>query len=210
MALISIAVYHVSAFSIMVFCLFLLLYVQIPGLFIVTVLRTKIAHFSEKLLISFFAGWALTVIAYLLSNYTGLPIFLMFTGPVLSSLYIARIIRDKSVSVRPIIDSIKKTPPSLSLALIVLTIYVLFSTQFLYMSPGYCKNIFLSIDKAYQAGLISSLSHGYPIRCPWVDGLIEYYHVFTQLLLSVHVRLFKLTHDFMAMTCSPYMLIYFR
>ena len=51
----------------------------------------------------------------------------------------------------------------------------------------------MSLDKGYQMGLIGSLSHGYPLVDPHVAGRLVHYHIFSQILLAVPVRLFGLT-----------------
>lgn len=208
MVLISIAVYHASVPGMLVFLMFLLFWVQIPGLLITELCRVRFEHASEKFLISFFSGWALTVAVYFLSDLLSMFPLMYVPGPLMSALYIFMLLSGRAEHPLNVNIRFSKIPAAFCAAVVILMAYVFLNTQFLYISPDHCSSVYPSIDKTYQAGLIASLSHGYPLRCPWVHGVIEHYHIFTQIFLAVPVALFGLTPDFMVMSCSPYLTVY--
>lgn len=209
MALISFIVYKASITSMLIFVFFFLFYIQLPGFLVTGLAKADFIHLSESLLISSFAGWALVVAAYFITVLTGTHIPMYFAGPMLSLLYLYMLYRRK---LEPALYG-KLKPASISAAFCVMAVilmaYVFLNTQFVYLSPEYSQNTMISIDKAYQGGLITSLSRGYPLQSPWIYGIIEHYHMFTQAMLSVPLSLFGLTPDFLVMSASPYLSVYF-
>ena len=206
--LVSVLVYHADFRGLLLFALYILAYVHFPGRFILRVLKVRTGHISSDLMLSFFTGWALTVALYFVSAYSGVSLILYGCGPVLTVLYLIPAIRDGSVrqSVRSF--SFTRIPLGLFFSALLIMLYVFLNTQFLYMDPGHCDNIYASIDKCYQMGLISSLTKGYPLVNPWVADRLVYYHIFSQILLSVPVSLLGLKVDFIVMSCCPYLSVY--
>lgn len=206
--IISKALYHVHIPELAVFAFFAVCYVQLPGLLIVRLLRIRTRHISEDLLISFFTGWALVVAEYFLCDLIGSKLILFISGPLCTLAYVCLLIRrrfDPAVLGKL---SLRRVPAAMFIATAILMTYVFLNSQFLYLSPELCDEVFAGIDKVYQMGLSMSLTHGYPLQSPWVHGVVEYYHLYTQILLAVPAMLFGLTPDFLAMSCSPYMTTY--
>lgn len=205
---ISVFIYHVHIPELAVFAFFAVCYMQLPGLLIVRLLKIRTRHISEDLLISFFAGWALMVALYFLCELIGSNLLLYISGPVCSAAYIWLLYTKRAGAAVLGKLSLRRIPAAMYAAAAILMTYVFLNSQFLYLSPELCDEVFAGIDKVYQMGLSMSLTHGYPLQSPWVHGVIEYYHLFTQILLAVPVMLFGLTPDFLAMSCSPYMTTY--
>ena len=209
MALISFVVYKADAASLLVFVFFFIFYVQLPGFLVTGLVKADFRHLSGRLLISSFAGWALAVAGYFITVMIGTRILLYCAGPLLSLIYLYMLYKRK---LSPSLCG-KLKPSGLSAAFyagaVILMAYVFLNTQFVYLSPEYSNNIMISIDKAYQGGLVSSLSRGFPLKSPWVYGATEHYHIFTQALLSVPMSLFGLTPDFLILSASPYLSVYF-
>ena len=206
MTVISVVVYHASVFGLLAFFCYIVFFVELPGLLIMHAARFRFSHISETLTASFCAGWALIVIEYFISATTHFWLLLYVIGPALSLAYIYLVYRKR-------IDNplarfrFSGLHLSFLIAFLLMMLYVFLQTQFVYMDPDYCENIHLSIDKAYQMGLITSLTHGFPLANPWVSGRIVHYHIFTQILLAVPVKLFGLDADFMIMSCNPYITV---
>lgn len=205
MAVIAITVYHADVGSLFVFFTFLLFYIQLPGGFLLRILKFNSGHVSPNLLVSFFSGWALLVALYFISDLLETSILLYAIGPICSLAYISLLFikRFDYIAVRRFRFS--DLPLSLYIFVLLLFAYIMLETQFLYMSPEHCSNIAPSIDKTYQMGLISVLSHDYPLADPWVYGINVNYHIFSQILFSVPMTLFGLSADFLVMSCHPYM-----
>ena len=63
-------------------------------------------------------------------------------------------------------------------------------------------------DKAYHIGLINSLSHDYPLESPWISGIIINYHIFSEMMLSIPVRLFDIPADLVTLSFGPFFTAY--
>lgn len=209
MALISFIVYKASIASMLIFVFFFVFYVQLPGFLVTGLIKADYGHLSAKLLISSFAGWALSVALYFITDLIGTNILLYCAGPLLSILYLYMLYNKR---LEPsLYGKLKpsKRSAAFCIAIVILMAYIFLNTQFVYLSPEYSQNIMTRIDKAYQSGMIGSLSHGYPLKNPWVYGIIGHYHLFTHMMLSEMISIFGLTPDFLAMSASPYLSVYF-
>ena len=202
MVFIAIFIYHANVVALFIFFLFLIFYVQIPGFFILRLANVQSNHISSQLLISFFAGWFLIILEYFLTELIGTNLLLYSLGPILSGTCIYAILY-KRISSPKKINFNKISIVAMIFAVLTL-FYVLLNTQYIFLSPEVSTSIYASVDKYYQMGLINSLSQGYPLANPWVAGRYVYYHIFTQILYSVPVRLFALDSWFIIMSCAPY------
>ena len=208
MVLVSVVVYHTSAVRMLIFFAYLVFYVQLPGALLCRLFCIKTGHYSSDLLLSFFSGWAVTVGIYFLTDASGFSALLLSAGPVMSVIYIIQIIRDRSAIDRLNRFSPFRVPAAFYVFIVLLMAFVMLTTQYLYMSPEIASRTYVSMDKAYEMGLISQLAQDFPLRNPWVAGRIVHYHIFTQILLAVPVKLFGLTADFAVMTSNPLMTVY--
>lgn len=205
--IISAAVYHTNITRLVVFFLFMLISVQLPGMLITSSLKIRTGHISSDLIVSFFSGWALCIAGYFFCTSVNNNIVLYLLGPLLSCIYCYKLYKESGF--KAISDfSISKIPASFFVFIILLFSFTMLTTQFQYMSPEYSRYIYSTMDKTYQMGLIGSLARDYPLVNPWVSGKIVYYHIFTQILLAIPVRLFGFTPDFLVMSCCPYLTTY--
>lgn len=207
MLLTAILVYHASAAGLFIFLLFIVFYVQLPGCLIASFFKICLDEASSNWLISLFLGWALVVFEYFVSDIIGTSILLYAIGPAFSICYIINCFRNSKKSLSLTFNPLR-VPVGLYIAAVVLLLYILLSTQFIYMNPALSDSIFVSTDKAYQMGLINAIVRGFPLANPWVSGRIVNYHIFTQILYAIPVKLFGLTSDFMIMSCSPFFTAY--
>ena len=208
MVLISLVIYHASLPGLLLFFCFVMLFIAIPGLLAVRLSGFGTGHVSADLLVAFFAGWAMVLAEYFLSQLTGTGNLLFVIGPVCSAAYICLLIKGR---LRPLITrrlSPARIPASYFLFIALLMAYVFMFTQFQYLAPEYAQNVHSSLDKVYQMSLIGSLSHGYPLVDPLVHGRIVHYHIFSQILLAVPVMLFDMSPDFLVMSCTPYLTVF--
>lgn len=206
--LISIIVYKAPIVNFAIFFAYIAFYVQLPGLFILRTLKVQFKHLSTTLAIGLFTGWSLVIVQYFLCNAIGNFLLLYVLGPVLSLAYIYAAIKGKNDNpLRNILSLRGVSTAFLIFALLVLA-YALLNTQFIYMSPEYADNTYMNADKAYHMSLIISLSHGYPLKSIQVAGNIIHYHIFSELLYAVSMRLFGLAPDFLLMSAGPLMTVY--
>ena len=205
---IGITAFGASLKGIVIFLLFVLFYVQLPGMLIGRLLGFAPRHVSTALVVGFYLGWALELAAYFAAEaLRGLDLILYVTGPACSAVYIALLLmtrgRRQSLQLSP-----GSIPIFLSITFVLCFFYSLTSTQFGYMSPEISDFTYLYKDDAYHMGIINALAEGYPPSNPWFAGRPLYYHFFTEMLYAIPVRLFGLTSDFMVMSCAPYIIAY--
>lgn len=203
---IAISCYGMSLPSWLVFALFIIAYVQLPGLFIVDSLGLKFNHFSTRLAVGFFVGWAAELLIYFITELINTNVLLYIAGPIATICFFIRFVRSNAKLC--VIESCRKVPLCLSIFTILVLLYALLNTQFAYINPAISDWTYINPDKAYHMGLINSLSHGYPLKSLWIDGVIINYHIFTEILYSIPVRLFGLDADFITMSCTPYLTTY--
>lgn len=206
MFLISGLVYHADWGGLLIFAAFFVFYVQLPGQLIFRALGFRAKHFSTVLSTGFFSGWAFMVLQYFLAELIHTNLLLYAVGPLCSLLYMISLRRRSSkgkgggISFRP-----DRISTSACIFIVLCLLYAMLETQFLYLSPKVDEYIYMNSDTGFHIGLINALSHGYPLVSPWFSGLTFNYHIFTELLYSVPVRLFGLTSDVALLTCGPYM-----
>ena len=196
MLFISAYVYKAPVTSVCVFIVFVIFYVQIPGMLIMRACRVRPKHTSAAFAIGLLSGWALNMLLYFVSDALHTNVLLYAVPPAMSLLYYLLALRgvfEEGFLIKRVRPS--KISPAFCVFAALSLLFVFLKTQYVYMSPEYCDFIYMNVDKAYHMGLINSLSHGYPLECPWFSGLYFNYHIFTELLYSVPIRLFGLTAD---------------
>lgn len=205
MLCVGVFIYGASFSGQLIFAGFILFFVLLPGMFIIDSLSFDSIHFSTRIALGFFSGWCLITLVYFISDALRTNILLYSVGPVLSAAYCIGLIRKKNrgLAIRRI--NFCQVSVNFYLFLLLILLYCLINTQYIYVSPSLSDFTILNPDKAYHMGLANSLSHDYPLESPWLQGFIIYYHYFSELLFSIPIRLFNLDADFIAMSCSPYL-----
>lgn len=203
--------YHAQIGRLAVFALYIVFYVQIPGLYILDLFSLKFSHISTKLCLGLFTGWSLIIIQYFITELIGTNILLYVAGPVLSVLYIVFVsvpaLRGKKGKAFGGF-SFNRMSGAFAVFAVMALAYSLLYTQYLYMAPDTCDFTYLNADRGFHMGLIETLSHGWPMESPWVNGITFNYHIFTEMMYSVPVRLFGLSVDTVLVTCGPFMTVY--
>lgn len=200
MLITAITVYGMSLPYTLIMAAFLIFYVQLPGLFMIDRMGIKCDHISTALTLSVFAGWSMEILVYFINDFIPSDIILSVTGPVLSVLYFYSMFRKKQDSAGIPSFRFSKLPVTLCLFIVGAALYCALHVQFRYLSPQIADFTYMNADKAYHIGLVNSLSHDYPIISPWVSGVVIYYHVFSEMLFSIPVRLFGLPSYFIMLS----------
>lgn len=208
MVLISIIVYGAPIGQLLIMTAFFLLYIQLPGIFMVKWAGIDKDHISTTLITGAFAGWALSILLYFACDWLKNDIALIVAGPLMSAGLIWLYIRDRKNKVSGPHFDVRKLPVSLCFFILLVLLYCLLETQYLYLSPGLSDYTSMNADKAYHMGIINSLSHDYPVQSPWVSGVMIYYHVFSEMMLSIPVRLFGAEADVVTQSFGPLLTTY--
>ena len=181
---------------------------QFPGLMILRLINMKMNHISTAVCTGFFAGWAFITVQYFITDLIGTDVLLYCLGPIFTAAYFVSLKKQKNRIICPNRFRFSRLSAAFCIFAALALFYALLSTQYLYLSPGESDFTYMNADKAYHIGLIDSLSHGWPLVSLWVQGRIIKYHVFTELLLSVPVRLFGVTADVAFFSFNPIMTTY--
>lgn len=208
MGLLGIIVYRASIRELLIMFIFALFYVQLPGLFLIHALSLNNERLSTTLMFGFFTGWAYEIVVYFISDILPTDLLLYIGGPVLSAFFLVKLFRyPDSVSV---LKRMKWSQLSAAFCIFIVLVflYCIINTQYLYVSPAFSESTTMNADKAYHIGLINSLAHDYPMQSPWIQGIYINYHIFSELLLSIPVRLFGVSSDFTTFSFGPYLTSY--
>lgn len=205
----GLTVYKANWPALLLFLGFALIYIQFPGQLMLKLAGFRAAHLSTLLAAGFFAGWAWVTLQYFLTELIRTNLVLYAAGPVCTAVYLLIVFRSRrQEGAFPFRFRFSRLSVAFCLFVTLGFLYTMLETQYLYLSPEVDEFISMNPDKGFHIGLINSLSHGYPLECPWFSGLYFNYHVFTELLYSVPVRLFGLTADVALLTCGPFMTVY--
>ena len=204
----ALCVYHADGRGLLIFTAFIVFYVQLPGQWLVRLAGIRFEHVPAVLASGFFTGWAFVTLQYFITEFVPGDLILYGTGPVCSVIYLITLALSRRGDAAQRLEQRSWLTPSFCIFLVLCLLYSMMLTQYLYLSPSVDQTITMNPDKGFHLGLINSLSHGYPLECPWFAGLYFNYHIFTELLYSVPIRLFGLTADTLLFTCGPYMTVY--
>ncbi|MBR2674903.1 MAG: hypothetical protein IKE52_05555 [Mogibacterium sp.] len=208
LGVIGITVYKISASDFLLAFSFFFFYVQFPGLYLLKRAGLGQKHISVTLAVSLFIGWGFEVLVYFINDVLPTDFLLYISGPILSCLYCLELIRSKDNPLKRRGFRFSRLSPLLCLFVTLVMLYCALNVQFRYLSPEIAKLTMMNSDKAYHLGLINALSHDYPMISPWVAGRVINYHIFTEILLSIPVRLFGMTSDFMMLSFGPFLTTY--
>ena len=218
MLVVSVVVYKAPVPAVCVFIAYILFYVQLPGLLLIRLAGIRPQHASAELVIGLFTGWALNMLLYFITDCIETNVLLYACGPVLSVLYIliCGIGSSKKLSAANgknsgfVLSRLRfgKLPAAWCVFFSLSLLFILLKTQYVYMSPEYCDFIYMNADKAYHMGLINSLAYDYPLQSPWIQGRFINYHIFTEILYAIPVRLFHISSDVVLSSCGPLMTAY--
>lgn len=205
----------VLALLIIFFCFFVL----IPGYAILKRFELQGEHLSTAFSRSFFTGFAFNIALYYLSAVIGTTLVLWIVGPVLSAvcLYQATASSRKgdnssfaassngSAGIgKVIIKAFRELPAGFFVFTAFVFVYSMCATQFSYISPEHSAFAQIKLDFGYHAGIINALASGFPPQDPWVNGITIQYHYYSEMLLSIPVRLFGLPSEEVLLSGTPY------
>ena len=189
------------------FLIFLLFFVLLPGNLVIGNLKLGTSHVSTVLARSFFAGFALIVLLYYLSALVGIRWLILLICPLLSAYRIYKFLREEpGEKLRRLPSFVNGVPASFFLFAACVFLCSLLTTQFKYVDPDFSPFSLMRQDFGFHAGIINALAEGFPPKNPWIDGRIITYHYFSEMILSVPVRLLGVTSDELLMNCTPYLI----
>ena len=207
MLYISVHVYGASLSGLAILAAFALVYVQLPGLLLLKAASLRPKYMSTTLALGFFSGWIIELCVYFLADWLRSEVLLYAAGPALAILYLISSIIDGRRGLQKRIR-INRIPVLFCIFLVLILFYCIINTQYIYLSPTISELTYMNPDKAYHMGLINSLSHDYPLESPWIKGVFINYHIFSEILMSIPVRLFDLSADLLTLSFGPFLTAY--
>lgn len=205
MLAISVNVYGASFPGLCILAAFTVIYVQLPGLLVLRLTGIKQKYLSTQVAVGFFAGWAVNLIVYFIADWLHSTLILYAVCPLLTLVYIAALIHDNKNGIAPRRIRLDRIPVLFCIFFVLILLYCIINTQYLYLSPAISDSTYMNPDKAYHLGLINSLSHDYPLQSPWVSGVFINYHIFSEMLLSIPVKLFGISSDLITLSFGPFL-----
>ena len=208
MVVVGIAVYGAPISSLLILFAFLVVYVQLPGLLFVRMAKVRNSHISTDMAMGVFLGWSFNITVYFISDLISGDYLLLVSGPAVTLLYLWILYKDRKSGLNTKKAKLCGIPITVFLFMTLVIFYCLVNTQFLYLAPSLNNFTYMNPDKAYHMGLINSLSHDYPLQSPWISGVFIAYHIFSEMLLSIPVRLFGIEADVATQSFGPYLTAY--
>ena len=209
MLAVSIVVYGAPAGTLAFLFAFFVLYVQLPGMQIVRWLGFGTDHLSTQLAMGAVMGWALNIGLFYVTGAMHIQALLYVIGPALSCFCFVRMAREGKAVKKGGADIIAAIPSSFFIYAALTLLFCLIGTQYQYVTPPKGAFAFISGDRAYHAGLVNTISHGFPLESLWIKGIPLRYHIFTDMLLAVPVRLFDIRSDVIIESFAPLLTVFF-
>lgn len=203
---IGIVYFGASVPLLLIMAAFMLFYVMLPGCLAIKASGLSGQHISTYLVRGFFAGFAINILLYFLTDLISNNVLLYAVGPVLSIIFLGKEFQNRSerkVSLRSLVSNI---PASLFLFVALVFIYSFLTTQCTYIPPYLSSYETIKLDFGFHAGIINGLADGFPPNDTWVSGMTLYYHFFTEMLYSIPVRLFGIHSEEVLLSCTPYII----
>lgn len=202
--------FNFSFLSLLIFILFLIVYIQIPGSFIKDLFKIDLKNFLSNAVLGFILGLAILFFQYYLFNFIHVIKFINIVNPIISVIWISKCIKYSKLK-KSRITSIQFL--DLNTAIIVFLSSIAFFTsmlrlQFEYINPEEASIINIGQDFIWHLGNINALSkEGLPID-PRVFGLIFEYHYFSDLILGICKYITGLAADIQLFSLSPVLITY--
>ena len=172
----------------LIFILFLILWIQIPGMLFEAILLPRRLSFSIRFLAAFFIGFIYSATVYFIESITGVAGLLMLAGPIASAVAVAVYLKKK----RP---SFYNAGEKFSWTGIIIFVLILLASflnfQFKYMGALSGQTTQVYHDYLFHTGNIVSLSRSFPNGDIRIDGLTFYYHYYYELIFAMCKHIFK-------------------
>ena len=191
----------------MVFIVFLLLYVNIPGLLLFQLIKKdKRVISADTILISFFFGLGMLILEFLLFSMLGMRILFILLSPILSAVFLylnlKELRRDKM--------NLRLSGLNIQFALILITVSILtcLTQRYAFIQLDNCDSIYLYQDITWHIGNVVSMSRGFPFYDLRFAELKFNYHYFNDLIFGMCKYCFGMNATALLLRCTPLLAIY--
>lgn len=185
--------------AIVLFVFFFVCCIQLPGLLFADLLGIKISSNNVMILISFFIGFFVLIIEYIVFSSVNASLLLLLVNIVLSCLFAYRNFKIKSISFL-----------NKELSILILCYYLCscLYTQLPYLRLEKLKYLKIDHDYLWHMGNVSAMSNGLPFNDFRVEGVSFYYHYFSDLMLAICKNIFSISSYDLILFCTPLLSVY--
>ena len=170
-----------------IFLLYCIFWIQLPGMFLGSKLLQRRFKFSTRLLAGFFIGFIYMAALYYIESITGIKGIILVAGPVTSAAGIFCYLKNDRPSVFNASERFRWT-----YVIIFAFIYVVsmlnFQLKYLFALAGPTTQVYH--DALFHTGNIVSLSRSFPNTDIRIEGLTFYYHYFYELIFAMCKHIF--------------------
>ena len=172
-----------------IFLLYLIFWIQIPGMLLEHFLLPARIKRSSKLLAGFFIGFIFLATIYLIESFTGVDGLITITGPLFSAIGFITHLNKQDKKYR-IALGYSTGVWAIVFCFIFIASVVNFQLKYNMALSGQTTQVYH--DYLFHTGNIVSLSRSFPNNDIRVDGLTFYYHYFYELVFAMCKHIFKL------------------
>ncbi len=208
--LISSECYGADIKYIIQFIVFLAIYIQVPGMALLHILKAEYKNKLTKLLVAFFCGCSILFAEYYGLSLLGMGPLIKYVNAVVSIVFISVVVYQivkKKQSINESMINFDFKLRTLFYFMFILLCFLL-NLQFQYVNPEISPFSTVGQDQMWHMGNINSLANAFPPTDYRVEGHLFFYHYFQDLLYGICLKIFGIPADVIIFYCSPYLLTY--
>ncbi|MCF0186102.1 MAG: hypothetical protein HUJ98_06410 [Bacteroidaceae bacterium] len=169
------------------FLIFILIYIQLPGMFLLSCLNFKPKSPAVTLLTGFFAGFGVLLLEYFDFSALGWVKGIIFISPVLVIAGCKKIYS----ALRELAAQLKN---NLFYVAVFATMFVAVALAVWSFEGAYCQPVngyyYPYVDLLWNASNTANLAAGYPLKDPQFAGLVVNYHCYHEIFYACHEIVF--------------------
>lgn len=173
----------------LVFFLYSLVWIQLPGMLISDFLLPRRLKVSTRLLSSYFIGFIGLATVYYIQSLLSCDYLIALAGPLFTLLFVISYFRKGRPSLFNAGEHLSGTFIIIFVFLYVVSV-VNFQLKYLFALSGETTQVYH--DFLFHTGNIVSLSKSFPSKDIRVDGLTFFYHYFYELIFAMCKNIFKM------------------
>jgi len=196
---------------VLLFILFVIFYIMIPGLILLSILGIRFQSRITKYPVAFFIGTGIIFAEYFICAMLHKPDAIIIVSPIITvfTLIILLRRRPKEFAILKIPKlNIKKIDLFFVLFLVLVFASSIITLRNFYTGSLITKRLAIYQDFVWHMGNINALSVGLPPIDPRIDGFILVYHYFADLLYAICKNVTGISSDILVMTCTPYVVTF--
>lgn len=195
-----------SASTVLLFVVFAFVYIQLPGMLVLSDLRGENRDDAEIMLHSFFLGMGLLILEFYIFSTIGIRLLFVLFSPALSAgLLVKLFIKGKR---RIHLEGDPANGLQLLAAFVICLILACINQQYAFGNLHDYAAVYLYQDMSWHVGNVALLSQGSPFSDFRFAGLKFNYHYFNDLIFAMCKYCFKVSAWELMVKCTPVLTAY--